>query len=286
MSAKTKHNSQIQAIWSPRVTMVQRRSNKHSLDDKLVSPYERCVTFDGPSHYSEDKLCAQQSQDQIRKLCLSFVDHFHSTDHKTITRMVIFFKVRPLRFGLAARPSPVLQGQRCIRTAVHRRRGYPLPALDPPALLPFKCLRLTAKILFRRLRCPEDLGFKSFGPPSAGTLGGGGSQPNPPSPPSDPPPPPPLLIHPCPGRSLGEVLRETPDVGLRPQFWPHPAACGRHRHASPAARPATNVRQVIPDLVRSQPYTTRHSVIPPHSRPELTRNLLHSMHGSVGSSPV
>ena len=38
--------------------------------------------------------------------------------------------------------------------------GVPLPPL------PFQCLRLTAKILLRRLRCQEDLSFKIFGPPS------------------------------------------------------------------------------------------------------------------------
>ena len=83
----------------------------------------------------------------------------------------------------------------------------PPPPLRPPSLLPFQCLRLTANILLRRLRCQEDLRFKNFGPPSAGTIGGpweegGPSQPPPlpiprpcanpppPSPPSDPPLPP------------------------------------------------------------------------------------------------
>ena len=83
-------------------------------------------------------------------------------------------------------------GQGWIRTAVHRRRGgdLPPPSRTPP-LLPFQCLRLTAKILLRRLRCQEDLRFKIVGPPSAGTIGGpleeGGSPANPPS---TPPPPP------------------------------------------------------------------------------------------------
>ena len=52
---------------------------------------------------------------------------------------------------------------------------------DRPPLLPFQCLRLTAKVLLRRLRCQQDLGFKILAPPSAGTIGGpqeeGGSQP-------------------------------------------------------------------------------------------------------------
>ena len=58
----------------------------------------------------------------------------------------------------------------------------PLP-LRPPPLLPFQCLRLTAKILLRRLRCQEDL---SFSPPSAGTIGGPSEE----GVPAKPPPPP------------------------------------------------------------------------------------------------
>ena len=84
---------------------------------------------------------------------------------------------------------------------------YPPPPRTPP-LLPFQCLRLTAKILLRPLRCQEDLRFKISGPSSAGAIGGpweeggweeGGSQPNPPTPPQTPPPPlPPFVIHPWP----------------------------------------------------------------------------------------
>ena len=46
----------------------------------------------------------------------------------------------------------------------------PLPPLTP--LPPFQCLRLTAKILLRRLQCQEDLSLKIFGLSSAGTIGG------------------------------------------------------------------------------------------------------------------
>eukprot|EP00667_Euglena_gracilis_P004324 EG_transcript_4341 len=92
---KGKENSQIQAIWSPRVCMVQRRSNKHAINDRYVAPYARCVTFDGPSLYSEDKICAQKTQDRVKEICASFVEHFQSTDHKAITRMVLYFKLDP-----------------------------------------------------------------------------------------------------------------------------------------------------------------------------------------------
>ena len=72
-----------------------------------------------------------------------------------------------------------------IRTAVHRRKrggGVPPPPRTP--LLPFQCLRLTAKVLLRRLRRQDNLSLKIVGTPSAVTIGGpkedgGPSQPPP-----------------------------------------------------------------------------------------------------------
>ena len=55
-----------------------------------------------------------------------------------------------------------------------------------PPLLPFQCLRLTAKFLRCRLRCQEDLRFKEFDLPLAGTIGGPWEEGGP-----SPPPPPP-----------------------------------------------------------------------------------------------
>ena len=64
--------------------------------------------------------------------------------------------------------------------------------------LPFPCLRLTAKILLRPLRCQEDLRFKNCGLPSAGTIGGPWEEGGPSQPPSSPPfrPPPPFPLPP------------------------------------------------------------------------------------------
>ena len=47
----------------------------------------------------------------------------------------------------------------CQESTKILRGGVPPPG-PPPPLLPFQCLRLTAKILRRRLRCPEGLSFK------------------------------------------------------------------------------------------------------------------------------
>ena len=63
----------------------------------------------------------------------------------------------------------------CMRTAVHRGGVPPLP-LDPPAPQdpppPLPLFEADSQNLLRRLRCQEDLRFKSLGPLSAGTIGG------------------------------------------------------------------------------------------------------------------
>ena len=68
----------------------------------------------------------------------------------------------------------------------------------PPLFLPFQCLRLTAKVLLRRLRCQEDLRFKSFGAPSAGAIGGPWEEGGPSPFQTHFRPPPPFLTHACP----------------------------------------------------------------------------------------
>ena len=87
--------------------------------------------------------------------------------------------------------------QRWIGTAVQRRRrGGTPPPHDPPPLLPFQCLRLTAKLLLRRLRCQEDLRFKIVDAPPAGTIGGPWEEGGFPA--KAPPPPLPLKTPPFP----------------------------------------------------------------------------------------
>jgi hypothetical protein len=90
------HNSVIQAVWSPRICLVQRRMNVNPIKDKLITerdPYSCAVTYEGPTHFSEESTCAVRTTSQIEAVCLSIVDHFANTEHKNITRMVVYFKV-------------------------------------------------------------------------------------------------------------------------------------------------------------------------------------------------
>ena len=96
MPPKGHRNSVIQAVWSPRVCIVQRRTNVGSILDKVQAekdPYPIAVTYEGPSHYSEEGSCAGHTTIEIKNICSNIVSHFYSTEHKYITRMVLYFKV-------------------------------------------------------------------------------------------------------------------------------------------------------------------------------------------------
>jgi hypothetical protein len=96
MPPKGHRNSVIQAVWSPRVCIVQRRTNVSSIADKVQAerdPYPIAVTYEGPSHFSEEGSCAAHTTIEIKNICSNIVSHFYSTEHKYITRMVLYFKV-------------------------------------------------------------------------------------------------------------------------------------------------------------------------------------------------
>ena len=95
-------NAQIQVIWSPRVTLIQRRVNKNRLGDRNIPAYRRAVTYDGPTYHSEEGLCSGRTKNQILDVCHSIVDHFTNTEHKVISRFVIYFKVSPIPKQAAA----------------------------------------------------------------------------------------------------------------------------------------------------------------------------------------
>ena len=93
---KGSNNSVIQAVWSPRVCIVQRKTNVKQLHGRAEGwkdPYACAVTYEGPSHFSEDGTCAAKTTANIKHICSNIVEHFYNTEHKHITRMVLYFKV-------------------------------------------------------------------------------------------------------------------------------------------------------------------------------------------------
>ena len=44
----------IQVVWGNKVVLFSKRINKRNVYDKKLDIYERCCTFDGADHYSEN----------------------------------------------------------------------------------------------------------------------------------------------------------------------------------------------------------------------------------------
>ncbi|CAD2214061.1 hypothetical protein ADEAN_000150500 [Angomonas deanei] len=89
------NNSVIKAVWSPRICIVQRRTNKYAVDDRKRTesdPFSVAVTYEGPSHLSSECSVSGNVAMEVKRLCGVIVQHFYYTEHKFITRMVLYFK--------------------------------------------------------------------------------------------------------------------------------------------------------------------------------------------------
>ncbi|KAG5471883.1 hypothetical protein CUR178_02547 [Leishmania enriettii] len=89
------HNSVIKVVWSPRVCVVQRRTNKYRIFDRKRAesdPFSITVTYDGPTFLSDEGSVSGNIAIDLKQLCGNIVQHFYYTEHKYITRMVLYFK--------------------------------------------------------------------------------------------------------------------------------------------------------------------------------------------------
>lgn len=88
-------NSVIMTVWSPRLCMVQRRTNKYRIFDRKRAeqdPFSTTVTYDGPTFLSDGGTVSGNVAIAVKELCGNIVQHFFYTEHKYITRMVLYFK--------------------------------------------------------------------------------------------------------------------------------------------------------------------------------------------------
>ncbi|KAL7469141.1 hypothetical protein ACHAXS_009393 [Conticribra weissflogii] len=103
------HNSQIRAIWTPKLCILERRRTKQNLHDKRFALYERAITFDGPDvHSLSMPLRGTVLGGKIEKICDEIVQHISQVSAQTtltdnqvgryscaneVTRMIVNFKV-------------------------------------------------------------------------------------------------------------------------------------------------------------------------------------------------
>jgi len=103
------HNSQIRAIWTPKLCILERRRTKKNLHDQRFALYERAITFDGPDVHSVSlPLRGTVLGGKIERICDEIVNHITQvsaqnlfTDNQVgsysganeVMRMIVNFKV-------------------------------------------------------------------------------------------------------------------------------------------------------------------------------------------------
>jgi len=93
VNCSSKYNTVIQAVWSPHMCVVRKRQNRFAMRDKRQSMFDRAVTYEGPTHLSDEVFVAPHVQHQIEEICNSLVHCLFVTQRVAIQRVVLHFKV-------------------------------------------------------------------------------------------------------------------------------------------------------------------------------------------------
>ena len=86
------YNNVAQIFWTPHLNKVVKWQNTHKLSDHRIDLYERCVTHEGRSHYSKEVICSQHAMNELSETCKTISKHYYETEHKLVTRLVLYFK--------------------------------------------------------------------------------------------------------------------------------------------------------------------------------------------------
>lgn len=84
----------IQVVWGQKVCVFLKRMNKRNVYDKRLDLYERCCTFDGADHYSENVPVKGHLSNFLKIEIQKIVEHIASIsyDKFLISRMILFIK--------------------------------------------------------------------------------------------------------------------------------------------------------------------------------------------------
>lgn len=88
-------NSLIKVQWSSQFCLIERRSNKHKIEDSKVGLYEKLVTYEGMEHNSVfEPVAASWIINELQQICVNISSHITAVTggNVTVTRMVLFFK--------------------------------------------------------------------------------------------------------------------------------------------------------------------------------------------------
>lgn len=89
------YNSVIRVVWSPNITIFEKRANFKPFDDKAFPLKERMIIFDGPDYYSEQvNLNSKKAHDEITNIMEKLKLHFKGVmmNKGFPSNMIVYFK--------------------------------------------------------------------------------------------------------------------------------------------------------------------------------------------------
>eukprot|EP00002_Diphylleia_rotans_P026775 TRINITY_DN5356_c0_g1_i5.p1 TRINITY_DN5356_c0_g1~~TRINITY_DN5356_c0_g1_i5.p1 ORF type:complete len:614 (+),score=120.48 TRINITY_DN5356_c0_g1_i5:49-1890(+) len=76
VESKGPNNAVIRAVWSPQVCILEKKVNRHKLNDKKHDMSTRAVTYDGADQYSTpEPIVSDMLAGRIRQMCQGIVEH-------------------------------------------------------------------------------------------------------------------------------------------------------------------------------------------------------------------
>ena len=95
----------IRSIWTPNLCLMERRVNQNKVTDRRIGMYERAVTYEGPTHFSESMpINGTVLPAAVQTVCASMVDHFCEAGEQSTALPVCFHCLRLLRPCLPLQP--------------------------------------------------------------------------------------------------------------------------------------------------------------------------------------
>lgn len=88
----SRKNMQIEVLWAPAITTARMRVNRHSLENRAIPLTDRLSTYEGAPHLSDELAVADETKNSLTCICQQIVEHFHRTEKKWLSRMLLYFK--------------------------------------------------------------------------------------------------------------------------------------------------------------------------------------------------
>ena len=86
------NNDVLLFVWTPTVTTLIRKTNRHPIDSRRVPMPDKCFTYEGPPHLVDETPGNELLRERLQKCVSKFATMMLKSEHKTVSRFVGCFK--------------------------------------------------------------------------------------------------------------------------------------------------------------------------------------------------